>query len=127
MKPYRPESTNHEAQVDLIYFDAGGGHRASATALISAAQQQHRSWNINLINLRDLLEPADMIRRITGVRIEDFYNSQLKHGLTIGTGPLLRITQMLIRQRGPAMIKLLARHWRDSQPDLVVSMIPNFN
>ena len=25
------------------------------------------------------------------------------------------------------MIRLLARHWQQSQPDLVVSMIPNFN
>jgi 1,2-diacylglycerol 3-beta-galactosyltransferase len=125
---YRTESTNHlDAQLDLIYFDAGGGHRASATALISAARQQRRSWHINLINLRDLLEPADVIRRLTGVRVEDFYNSQLKYGLTIGTGPLLRIVQMLIRQFEPMMIRLLARHWQHSQPDLVVSMIPNFN
>ena len=53
-----------------------------------------------------------MIRRLTGVRIENFYNSQLKYGLTIGTGALLRITQMLIRQLEPSMIKLLARHWQ---------------
>lgn len=80
-----------------------------------------------MINLRELLEPADMIRRLTGVRIEDFYNSQLKYGLTIGTGQLLRITQMLIRQLEPSILKLLARHWQRSQPELVVSMIPNFN
>ena len=128
MTTYPTESSDcREAQVDLIYFDAGGGHRASATALMSVARQQHRSWRINPINLRDLLEPADVIRRLTGVRIENFYNSQLKHGLTIGTGPMLRITQMLIRQFEPSMIKLLARHWRHSRPDLVVSMIPNFN
>ncbi len=128
MTTYRPESTSDsDSRIDLIYFDAGGGHRASATALISVARQQHRSWRINLINLRDLLEPADVVRRLTGVRIEDFYNSQLKHGLTIGTGPLLRITQMLIRQFEPAIIKLLSRHWERSQTELVVSMIPNFN
>ena len=128
MTDYRLAPKSHgDAQLDLIYFDAGGGHRASATALISAAEQQHRSWRINPINLRDLLEPADVIRRITGVRIEDFYNSQLKYGITIGTGQLLRITQMLIRQREPMMIELLAQHWQRSQPDLVVSMIPNFN
>ena len=128
MTTYLPESTNHaDAQIDLIYFDAGGGHRASATALISAARQQHRSWHINLVNLRELLEPADVIRRLTGVRIEDFYNSQLKYGLTIGTGPLLRITQMLIRQLEPTIIKLLARHWQRTRAELVVSMIPNFN
>jgi len=125
---YTPKPSNYRAaQLDLIYFDAGGGHRASATALMSAATQQNCPWRINLINLRDLLEPADMIRRLTGVRIEDFYNSQLKRGLTIGTGPMLRITQMLIRQLEPEMIKLLTRHWQRSRPDLVVSMIPNFN
>jgi UDP-N-acetylglucosamine:LPS N-acetylglucosamine transferase len=123
----KSSTTYPDAQLDLIYFDAGGGHRASATALISAAQQQHRNWRINSINLRDLLEPADVIRRLTGVRIENFYNSQLKYGLTIGTGTLLRITQMLIRQLEPSMIKLLASHWRHSRPDVVVSMIPNFN
>ena len=128
MTEYRSEFlSGHDAQLDLIYFDAGGGHRASATALTSAAQQQRRAWQINPINLRDLLEPADVIRRLTGVRIENFYNSQLKHGLTLGTSQLLRITQMLIRQFEPMMVKLLARHWQRSQPDLVVSMIPNFN
>src|SRR5271168_3248499 len=128
MTTYGPESMSHaDSEIDLIYFDAGGGHRASATALIAAARQQGRSWRINLINLRDLLEPADIVRRLTGVRIEDFYNAQLKHGLTIGTGPLLRITQMLIRQLEPSIIKLLARHWQHSQAGLVVSMIPNFN
>jgi len=128
MTTYPPESTNQPGpQLDLIYFDAGGGHRASATALTSVVEQQYRSWRVKLINLRDLLEPADVIRRLTGVRVEDFYNSQLKSGLTIGTGPLLRIMQMLIRQLEPVMIRLLASHWQHSQPDLVVSMIPNFN
>ncbi|HYK66094.1 MAG TPA: glycosyltransferase, partial [Patescibacteria group bacterium] len=128
MTKYRPEfATDPESQIDLIYFDAGGGHRASATALIAAAREQRRAWQINLINLRELLEPADVIRRLTGVRIENFYNSQLKHGLTLGTRPLLRVTQMLIRQLEPSMVRLLAHHWQESQPDLVVSMIPNFN
>jgi 1,2-diacylglycerol 3-beta-galactosyltransferase len=128
MTKYLPGfAIDHGPQIDLIYFDAGGGHRASATALISAAREQRRAWQINLINLRELLEPADLIRKLTGVRIENFYNSQLKYGLTIGTRQLLRVTQMLIRQFEPSMIKLLARHWQESQPDLVVSMIPNFN
>ena len=34
------------------------------TALISVAKQQRRSWDIRLINLRELLEPADAIRRL---------------------------------------------------------------
>jgi 1,2-diacylglycerol 3-beta-galactosyltransferase len=111
----------------LIYFDAGGGHRASATALKEIAEQQHRAWHIDFLNLRDLLEPADVIRRFTGVRIEDFYNSLLKSGLTIGTGPMLRLTQMLIRRLHSTVVKLLSHHWQQAAPGLVVSMIPNFN
>src|SRR6202158_3433271 len=62
---YLAESNNYpDAQLDLIYFDAGGGHRASAKALISVAEQQHRSWQINLLNLRDLLEPRSEERRV---------------------------------------------------------------
>ena len=30
--------------VDLIFFDAGGGHRASANALKTVADQQRRPW-----------------------------------------------------------------------------------
>lgn len=114
-------------RLDLIYFDAGGGHRASAAALKSIAEQQHRPWQIELINLRDLLEPADWIRRVTGIRVEDFYNSMLKSGLTLGTGPMLRITQMLIRRLHLEVTELLASHWERTPTDLVVSMIPNFN
>jgi 1,2-diacylglycerol 3-beta-galactosyltransferase len=60
--------------VDLIFFDAGGGHRASATALKAVAEQQRRRWQIRMVNLREVLEPIDLIRRLTGVRVEDFYN-----------------------------------------------------
>ncbi len=114
-------------RIEVMYFDAGGGHRASAMALKSMAEMQRRPWQIELINLRDLLEPADVVRRVTGIRIEDFYNSMLKTGLTLGTGPLLRITQMLIRRIHAQATELLARHWRRTQTQLVVSMIPNFN
>jgi hypothetical protein len=77
-------------QVDLIFFDAGGGHRASATALKALADQQQRGWQIRMVNLRDILEPIDVLHRLTGVRVEDLYNRMLKYGLTIGTGPMLR-------------------------------------
>jgi UDP-N-acetylglucosamine:LPS N-acetylglucosamine transferase len=114
-------------QVDLIYFDAGGGHRASALALKAAAEQQHRPWQIRMVNLREVLEPADVIRRVTGVRVEDFYNSLLKSGMTIGTGPMLRIVQILIRMLHARITEHLTEYWQQSDPDLVVSMIPNFN
>lgn len=114
-------------QVDLIFFDAGGGHRASATALKAVADMQQRRWQIRMINLRDILEPIDVIHHLTGVRVEDVYNRMLKYGLTIGTGPMLRATQFLIRRMHPRNVAMIARFWQERQPDVVVSLIPNFN
>src|SRR6202521_5598418 len=120
-------AAGREAQIDLIFFDAGGGHRASATALKTLADQQRRGWQIRMVNLRDILEPIDVFHRLTGVRVEDLYNRMLKYGLTIGTGPMLRATQFLIRRMHPQNVALLSRYWQDRRPDLVVSVIPNFN
>jgi hypothetical protein len=121
-----PEAAR-ETQIDLIFFDAGGGHRASATALKALADQEQRGWHIRMVNLRDILEPIDVFHRLTGVRVEDLYNRMLKYGLTIGTGPMLRAVQFLIRRMHPRNVALLARYWQERRPDLVVSLIPNFN
>ncbi|HTQ25989.1 MAG TPA: hypothetical protein VMI09_14970 [Candidatus Binataceae bacterium] len=116
-----------EPRIDLIFFDAGGGHRASATALKELADRQRRCWQLRMVNLREILEPIDVFHRLTGVRVEDLYNRMLKYGLTIGTGPMLRAVQFLIRRMHPRNVALLAQYWREQRPDLVVSMIPNFN
>jgi hypothetical protein len=113
--------------IDIIYFDAGGGHRASAKALQTVAEQQQRQWCIRLINLRDLLEPADFIHRLTGVRSEDLYNAMLRLDLTAGVSPMLPLMRLLIRRTHRHNVALLARHWMDPRPDLVVSLIPHFN
>src|SRR5580692_10114049 len=86
-------------EVDLIFFDAGGGHRASAMALRAVADRQRRAWNLRMINLRDLLGNIDFIHNATGVRLEDFYNGLLRRGLTVASGPMLRFSQLLIRLR----------------------------
>ncbi|HEV3114078.1 MAG TPA: hypothetical protein VGY99_26630 [Candidatus Binataceae bacterium] len=113
--------------VDLIFFDAGGGHRASAMALAAAADQQRRSWYANPVNLRDLLGPLDFIHNSIGIRFEDFYNRLLKSGLTVGTGAMLRLAQTLIALRHAQEVALLTRHWLTPAPALVISLIPNFN
>ena len=123
--PAPPEARG--PRIDLIFFDAGGGHRASASALKELADRRRRGWRIRMVNLREILEPIDMFHRLTGVRVEDLYNRMLKYGLTIGTGPMLRGVQFLIRRMHPRNVALLAQFWRERPPDLVVSLIPNFN
>jgi Glycosyltransferase family 28 C-terminal domain len=113
--------------VELIYIDAGGGHRSSASALQAVFEEQRRPWRVRMTNLRDVLDSIDLIRRLARVRVEDVYNLLLKTGLTVGSGAMLKATQLLIRRMHAQEVTQLARFWSAEPPDLVVSLVPNFN
>jgi UDP-N-acetylglucosamine:LPS N-acetylglucosamine transferase len=113
--------------IDLVYINAGGGHRSAANALERVIREQGRDWQVRLVNLFEVLDPQDVFRRTTGVKPEDYYNVRLARGWTLGLAQELRILQMLIRLTHASLISQLRRHWAKSQPDLVVSLVPNFN
>jgi UDP-N-acetylglucosamine:LPS N-acetylglucosamine transferase len=115
------------ATIDLVYINAGGGHRSAAVALEMAIREQYRDWQVRLVNLFEVLDPQDVFRRTTGVKPEDYYNVRLARGWTLGLAQELRILQMLIRLSHKSLVSQLRRHWQSTQPDLVVSMVPNFN
>jgi 1,2-diacylglycerol 3-beta-galactosyltransferase len=113
--------------VDFVYFDAGGGHRAAATALKGVIDQQGRGWNTRLVNLQEVLDSLDIFRKITGIRLEDIYNLILAKGWTLGSRQMLMAMHGVIRlHHGPA-VRLLEKHWKQTRPDMVVSLVPNFN
>ncbi len=113
--------------IDLVYVNAGGGHRSAALALETAIRERFRDWQVRLVNLFEVLDPQDIFRRTTGVKPEDYYNVRLARGWTLGLAQELRILQMLIRLSHKSLVKQLRRHWQATQPDLIVSMVPNFN
>jgi 1,2-diacylglycerol 3-beta-galactosyltransferase len=114
-------------KLDFIYFDAGGGHRSAAMALQQVIAQQGRPWEIRMVNLQEQLDNLDIFRRITGIRLQDYYNLLLKKGWTLGSAELLKGLHVVIRLFQPALVRMLRDFWRADQPDLVVSLIPNFN
>ncbi len=113
--------------IDLVYFDAGGGHRAAAHALRDHAIAQRRPWRIRPMQLMHVLDPADAFRRVSGMAPEDYYNRRLARGWTIGLASELRILQAMIRAAHARLVARLEAHWRASPTDLVVSVMPNFN
>jgi 1,2-diacylglycerol 3-beta-galactosyltransferase len=113
--------------LDLLYFEAGGGHRAAATALEATCALQHRPWNIRLVNLQEVLDSLDIFRKLTGIRLQDIYNKLLAHGWTLGSAQLLPMMQMVIRMYHRPGVRLLERYWRETRPDMVVSLVPNLN
>src|SRR6202789_3671012 len=113
--------------IDLVYINAGGGHRSAAVALEMAIREQYKDWRVRLVNLFEVLDPQDVFRRTTGVKPEDYYNVRLARGWTLGLAQELRILQMLIRLSHKTLVSQLRRHWLATRPDLLVSMVPNFN
>ena len=66
--------------IDLVYFNAGGGHRAAATALEAVIREQGRPWEVRRINLMSILDPKDVFKKTTGMDWEDIYNTRLARG-----------------------------------------------
>lgn len=114
-------------KVDLVWFNAGGGHRAAAQALAEAIVLQGLPWQVRKVNLTEVLDPAGRFHRVTGLQPEDLYNKRLASGFTLGLAQELKLLQGLIRLAHPALVQRLARHWAATQPDLLVSLVPNFN
>ena len=114
-------------RIDLVYFNAGGGHLASAQALSGALQAQDAGWQVRLVNLFELLDPQQRFRKLTGSAPEDWYNRRLARGWTLGMAQELKLLQGLIRLLHPKLTRQLQQHWLRTEPDILVSLIPNFN
>jgi glycosyl transferase family 28 len=114
-------------KIHLLFHDAGGGHRNGAVALQTVIAQQKRPWNVELVQFQQLTDQLDVLRKLTGIRIEEQYNSLLRHGWTLGAKQLLRILQATIWIFHKPLVKLLADYFRQNPADLLVSVIPHFN
>jgi hypothetical protein len=114
-------------KIHVLFHDAGGGHRNAAVALKAVCEQQTRPWEINLVQFQDLTDHLDVLRRLTGIRIQEQYNTLLRNGWTWGSVYLLRVLQLTIRVFHKPLVKLLVNYWREHPADLLVSVIPHFN
>src|SRR5712691_3382660 len=114
-------------KIHLVFHDGGGGHRNAAVALQTVISQQNRNWQMELIQFQDLTDRLDILRKLTGIRIQQQYNILLQNGWTLGSTYLLRILQATIRLFHRPLTNLLERFWHEHPADLLVSVIPHFN
>src|SRR5258705_13784210 len=122
-----PDQQSPTRRISLIFFDAGGGHRNAATALQVQIKQQGLPLEVSLVNLQEVLDPLDILRKLTGIRIQDLYNKMLRHGWTLGSPQLMRVLQLVIRSHHAPSVGVLKKFWLETEPDLVVSLVPHFN
>lgn len=115
-------------EVLLFTIDAGGGHRAAARALAAAAEETQAPFELRVESFQLVLAPLDVLRRATGVSLEDAYNTLLRRRLNVFMVPLLRLMHGAIRLRRRTVVRALAA-WLGARPRpaAVVSVMPNFN
>jgi 1,2-diacylglycerol 3-beta-galactosyltransferase len=113
-------------KVDLIFFDAGGGHRAAAKALEFAMQDK---WEVHLVNLRDVIDNVDFIKKYTGFAVENFYNNLMRsdYGYLAASKLGLWILHKIINSLHDKIVAKIIDYYSQHDTDLVVSLIPNFN
>jgi Glycosyltransferase family 28 C-terminal domain len=114
-------------KLTIVFFDAGGGHRSAAEALKSVLETQQRPWQVHLLNLQDELDQLDLLRRATGIRIQDAYNLILRKGWTRLTPQLLPLLQGVIHLYHRPTVNMLCKYWEQHPADMVLSVIPHFN
>lgn len=113
--------------ITLVYFNAGGGHRAAAHALKSQLNTQNPEWDVRLVDLFEVLDPEQRFKRMTGFAPESYYNKRLSTGFTLGLKQELKVLQAMIRMAHPQLVRRLVGYWHQIQPAMVVSLVPNFN
>jgi UDP-N-acetylglucosamine:LPS N-acetylglucosamine transferase len=120
-------SQDRRRRIHLVFFDAGGGHRNAATALQVQIERQGLPLEVCLVNLQEVLDPLDILRKLTGIRIQDMYNKMLRNGWTLGSPQLMRVLQLVVRMYHGPSVRVLEQFWNEHSPDMVVSLVPHFN
>jgi glycosyl transferase family 28 len=116
-----------DRKITIVFFDAGGGHRSTAEALKAVLESQSRPWRVELLNLQELLDRLDVLKKLTGLRIQDGYNLILRKGWTRLTPQLLLVLQSVVRVYHRPTVKMLGEYWKVNPTDLVLSVVPHFN
>lgn len=114
-------------KLTVVFHNAGGGHRSTADALTPVLSTQSEPWQVEHLDIQEILDPLDLVRKFTGLRIQDTYNLILRKGWTRPTPQLLVLLQTTIRLYHSQIVKALRGYWEFHPADLVLSVIPHFN
>lgn len=113
---------------NIIIFSqkAGGGHTATANA-IKAGMSKYANIYVRIIDIRKVLNDLDPVRHFTNLKIEEVYNYMLRRNITFGMKAYLKMVQGIIRWKRDEIHERLVDLFKWHNPDVVVSVIPNFN
>lgn len=119
---------NGRPLVLLLITDAGGGHRASAEALVAGAGALEPGLDLQVVNVyRDIWSGSEPLKRLTGFYGEDVYNFTLDHDIRVGAAALSALGRMVARLPRARAHRECVDYLRARRPALCVSMMPFVN
>ena len=113
-------------RIDIVYFDAGSGHRSAAKGLERVLTAAHRDWSVRTVNVVDVFASNtqfDLIVR-TGI---GYFNWMLKREKIFGLERLITLSLMFHDLLSPSGLKQISSFWAEDPPDAVVSVTPMYN
>jgi hypothetical protein len=113
-------------RIDVVYFDAGSGHRSAAAALVRVLRQRLPAYEARPVNVVDLLAAHRPLQLLTGIAIALINDGIARERLLDLEGHIRRAI-MLCARLSPRDHARVGRMWPGSAPAAVVSVTPLFN
>lgn len=133
MKKAQSHSYQKKFSINIVTGNSGGGHIATSNALCSIIEQQQLPWQISVTNVDAivgrLLEQKNKldIYKLFGTSGDKVQNQIMGSGWTWVHRLTMPLNKLLIRLNYDVGGRIIEEHWREQQPDLVVSVVPLFN
>ncbi|AKG20400.1 glycosyltransferase [Calothrix sp. 336/3] len=113
-------------KIDILYFDAGSGHRSAAMGLKSALLQERNDWQVRAVNIVDIFDVHPRCSR-TVRRGIDHFNGQLQREKVFDLKGLINLSLLFHDLLSVRDIKQISQFWAESPVDAVVSVTPIYN
>ncbi len=119
--------------INVVTGQGGGGHYAAYHAIRSIAEQQQLPWEFQVTDMDEMITKLSGQNQLNntydmfGFSAHDLYNWMLRSGWTWLWPFLMRLNKLLVKLNYKMGVRLFEQHWREQQPDLVVSVMPLFN
>ncbi|MEL6262518.1 MAG: glycosyltransferase [Cyanobacteria bacterium J06626_6] len=120
-------------KINVVTGQGGGGHYAACRAIKAAAEQQGLPWEFQVTDMDDIITQLSAQNEIQnayemfGISGHDLYNLMLKSGWTWMWPLKMRLNKFLVKLNYDVGCDFFEQHWRQQQPDIVVSVMPLYN
>lgn len=113
-------------RIDIVYFDAGSGHRSAAKGLERALAAARPDWRVRMVNVVDVFAPNRQFHCIVKAGI-GYFNWLLKREKIFDLKGLINLSLMFHDFLSPLGIRQISGFWAEDPPDAVVSVTPMYN